>query len=64
MKKVPDPCAMGWQLFFSSLVYEELILQTWKNNKAPSVDKWRNIMKYYLSIEKTMSEDKNKDCFF
>ena len=55
---------MGWQLIFSSLVYKKLLLQNWKNNEAPSVDKWKIIMKYYLSIEKTLSEDKNKQMQF
>jgi len=42
---------MGWQLKFSSLVYKELLLQNCKNTDTPGLDKWKNVMKYYLNIE-------------
>ena len=48
------------QILFSSLVYKKLLLQYWKNKEAPSVQDWKSLMKYYLSIERTMAEDSNK----
>ena len=48
------------QILFSSLVYKKLLLQNWKNKEAPSLQDWKSLMKYYLSIERTMSEDSNK----
>ena len=51
----------GWQIIYSSLVLKKVILQNWKNKKPPSFEKWRGLMKYYLNIERTMSEDSNKN---
>lgn len=51
---------MGWRFIFSSLVHKKLLLQNWKNNEAPNSEKLKKIMKYYLDIEKTVSEDRNK----
>ena len=50
----------GWQILFSSLVYKKLILQNWKNKEAPSFEKWKSLMKFYLSIEESMAIDSNK----
>ena len=50
----------SWQILFCSLIFKKLILQHWKNKEAPAFEKWKALMKYYLSIEKAMSEDQNK----
>lgn len=50
----------SWQLLFSSLILKKLIVQNWKNKEAPSIENWKALMKYYLCIERSMSEDKNK----
>ena len=50
----------SWQIVFCSLIFKKLILQHWKNKEAPAFEKWKSLMKYYLSIEKAMSEDQNK----
>ena len=50
----------GWQITFSSLIYKKLILQNWKNEDAPSVDRWKRRMKYYLNLERNMSENSSK----
>ena len=51
---------MGWQLIFSSLVYKKLLLQNWKNTDTPGLEKWKNVMKYYLNIsgQKSVSGQK------
>ena len=50
----------GWQILYSSLVYKKLILQNWKNKEAPSFEKWKSLMKFYLSIEESIARDSNK----
>ena len=50
----------GWQILYSSLVYKKLILQNWKNKEAPSFEKWKSLMKFYLSIEESIAKDSNK----
>lgn len=63
----PDICIfqdtenMRCPIIFSSLVYKKLILHNWKKTEAPSLENWKNLMKYYLKIERTMSEDSNKE---
>ena len=52
---------MGWQIMFSSLIFKKLILKNWKNENAPSVDCWKNSMKYYLNLERSLSVDRNKE---
>ena len=51
---------MGWLIMFSSLVYKKLILKYWKDAEAPTLKNWKELMKYYLTIENTLSEDNNK----
>ena len=52
---------MGWQIIFSSLIFKKLILKNWKNENAPSVESWKNSMKYYLNLERSLSVDSNKE---
>ena len=52
---------MGWQIMFSSLIFKKLILKNWKNENAQSVDCWKNSMKYYLNLERSLSVDRNKE---
>ena len=52
---------MGWQIMFSSLIFKKLILKNWKNENAPSVEYWKNSMKYYLNLERSLSVDRNKE---
>ena len=51
---------IGWMVIFSSLVYKKLILKDWKGSEAPSLQLWKGLMKYYLSIERSMFEDRNR----
>ncbi len=51
---------LGWGVLFSSLVYKKLILRYWKDTEVPSLHEWKGLMKYYLSIEKSIFEDRNK----
>ena len=55
---------MGWQITFSSLIFKKLILKNWKNENAPSVECWKNSMKYYLNLERSLSVDRNKEVQF
>ena len=52
---------MGWQIMFSSLIFKKLILKNWKNENAPSVEYWKNSMKYYLNLGRSLSVDRNKE---
>ena len=51
----------GWQTVYSSLVFKKLLLKNWKNKETPGIEQWRSSMKYYLHIEKGISDDKNKN---
>ena len=51
---------IGWMVIFSSLVCKKWILKDWKGSEAPSLQLWKGLMKYYLSIERSMFEDRNR----
>lgn len=51
---------LGWQILFSALIYKKLVLKHWKKTEAPSLYAWKGLMRYYLTIEKTLAEDNNK----
>ena len=55
---------LTWQILFSSLVLKKLILQHWKDAEAPSIFRWKNLMKYYLNMERSVMEDNNKGKIF
>lgn len=62
VEKIRDPT--GWKILVSSFIYEKLILQNWKSKEAPTLQKWKKLMKYHWSIERIMSEDSNKEKLF
>lgn len=51
---------VGWQILFSSLICKKLILKHWRQTQAPSLNSWKGLMRYYLTIEKTLANDNNK----
>lgn len=53
-----------WQILFSSLVFKKLILQHWKDTECPTIVHWKNLMKYYLNMERAIMEDNNKEKYF
>lgn len=42
------------------LVCKKLTLKHWRKMQAPSLNTWKGLMRYYLTIEKTLANDNNK----